>query len=836
VENSRPKNQNPENKRLGLALSGGGFRASFFHLGVLQRLAELDLLRELNVISTVSGGSILGGLYYWKFKREFEQNGGCLSREDYEDIVREVKKILCAGVRRSPRNLLFMDFLGNLKSMATGLPWGLRMACLYRNLFFRGSELPPLTELKLKSAKVSLLEGRQKRKSNSASTDIETFNEKRVLKGPANSKDLKMPARVPKLVINSTCLNSGTPFLFTFAEVGAENMGFIRFDEVDLVLAFKYLKRLISKYRGKGDSTGILDVVEFIGRKTKKSFRLDRMFVLRLAVLWSALNEAEWTVDKTDTRKETKNPKDRFTDCVKKWNDKFSLFPGFSKTKFDLNGLGLLEGLENWNIVRRLLNAKIGDLRRAKIAAWYYLHKKIGGEQGKRYAAQFEPALDSIEKGFSDEIRKYYSLTDIPVGFYKAVAAVYFFRSAEVFSCDAKQALAELTLTHAVAASANFPPIFDPFEIYRLYDPQKANVLRLTDGGVYDNQGMETLIDENCTHMILSDAGGLLENDKEPSANRVLMMKRIIDVLMGTLRYFQLEGAYKEKKLNALASGKKKKNHPLKAIAFFHMASDPADAAKVKPAPLPPHAMSKQIAEIRTDLNSFDENEINALVYQGYQLSDRFIRKYILLRKNKRSCSPKPIAPEKNPDSNVERAVLASANSLFRLFPALALIKKQIFYAVVFVAPLLLWYFVHNQNYLRLKYIFNISFLGNFIAGWVGPFLKKNWVFWGLPWDQWWVLLLLAGLIILYFVWPRILPHLHSTEICGKNLREGEKLNAGEERKCGSILAEPSGCVRRLFLWIWLLPLWGALLLFILGCLLFLFDWLAIKIVRAKKD
>src|SRR5690606_15713791 len=31
--------------RVGLALSGGGFRASFYHLGLLARLAELDVLR-----------------------------------------------------------------------------------------------------------------------------------------------------------------------------------------------------------------------------------------------------------------------------------------------------------------------------------------------------------------------------------------------------------------------------------------------------------------------------------------------------------------------------------------------------------------------------------------------------------------------------------------------------------------------------------------------------------------------------------------------------------------------------------------------------------------------
>ena len=51
-----------EREKWGLALSGGGFRASFFHLGVLARLAEMDLLRRVEVISTVSGGSIIGAL------------------------------------------------------------------------------------------------------------------------------------------------------------------------------------------------------------------------------------------------------------------------------------------------------------------------------------------------------------------------------------------------------------------------------------------------------------------------------------------------------------------------------------------------------------------------------------------------------------------------------------------------------------------------------------------------------------------------------------------------------------------------------------------------------
>src|SRR5438067_3951731 len=49
--------------RIGLALSGGGFRASIFHLGVIRRLEELGIMKDVDVVSTVSGGSIIGAYY-----------------------------------------------------------------------------------------------------------------------------------------------------------------------------------------------------------------------------------------------------------------------------------------------------------------------------------------------------------------------------------------------------------------------------------------------------------------------------------------------------------------------------------------------------------------------------------------------------------------------------------------------------------------------------------------------------------------------------------------------------------------------------------------------------
>ena len=51
-------------RNIGLALSGGGFRASIFQMGVLKYLAEKNKLEEISYISSVSGGSLLIGLIY----------------------------------------------------------------------------------------------------------------------------------------------------------------------------------------------------------------------------------------------------------------------------------------------------------------------------------------------------------------------------------------------------------------------------------------------------------------------------------------------------------------------------------------------------------------------------------------------------------------------------------------------------------------------------------------------------------------------------------------------------------------------------------------------------
>jgi hypothetical protein len=73
---------------LGLALSGGGIRSATFNLGVIQGLAKLRLLREIDYLSTVSGGGYIGAWLTGWVHRERDAQGksapsGILAVEDH---------------------------------------------------------------------------------------------------------------------------------------------------------------------------------------------------------------------------------------------------------------------------------------------------------------------------------------------------------------------------------------------------------------------------------------------------------------------------------------------------------------------------------------------------------------------------------------------------------------------------------------------------------------------------------------------------------------------------------------------------------------------------------
>ncbi|WP_284741091.1 patatin-like phospholipase family protein [Amycolatopsis sp. RTGN1] len=71
---------------IGLALSGGGFRASAFHLGCLRALHDRDLLERVQVVSGVSGGALLAAL--WAY-----------GPEDFGQFDAEVVELLRHGLQ-----------------------------------------------------------------------------------------------------------------------------------------------------------------------------------------------------------------------------------------------------------------------------------------------------------------------------------------------------------------------------------------------------------------------------------------------------------------------------------------------------------------------------------------------------------------------------------------------------------------------------------------------------------------------------------------------------------------------------------------------------------------
>jgi len=78
----------PEDIRTGLALSGGGYRAMLYNLGSLWRLNELGWLRKMDMITSVSGGSILNGVLGTQWKRlAWRQQGDGWVADNFPDVV-----------------------------------------------------------------------------------------------------------------------------------------------------------------------------------------------------------------------------------------------------------------------------------------------------------------------------------------------------------------------------------------------------------------------------------------------------------------------------------------------------------------------------------------------------------------------------------------------------------------------------------------------------------------------------------------------------------------------------------------------------------------------------
>jgi len=202
--------------RLGLALSGGGFRASFFHVGVLARLAELGMLRHVEVLSTVSGGSIVGAAYYLRVKNLLESKHDAQVRDsDYVELVRKLDEDFTKVVKTSIRTRALANPVKNLRMLVSpNYSRSERIGDLYDREFYKpiwkeatqdrvrrfrfGPELPiELRELLIHPAEVDAGERFRPDEAN-----------------PGRR------AKVPVLLLNATTLNTGHNWRFEAVRMG----------------------------------------------------------------------------------------------------------------------------------------------------------------------------------------------------------------------------------------------------------------------------------------------------------------------------------------------------------------------------------------------------------------------------------------------------------------------------------------------------------------------------------------------------------------------------------------------------------------------------------------
>lgn len=118
---------------IGLSLSGGGYRATLFHTGVVIRLNELKLLPRLARVSSVSGGSITSGLLAARWNElAFDQDGFA---ENLNEVF--VRPALALTARTLDVRTIVAGYLPTVSA-------GNHLARLYDKYAFKGLELRQL--------------------------------------------------------------------------------------------------------------------------------------------------------------------------------------------------------------------------------------------------------------------------------------------------------------------------------------------------------------------------------------------------------------------------------------------------------------------------------------------------------------------------------------------------------------------------------------------------------------------------------------------------------------------------------------------------------------------
>jgi NTE family protein len=182
----------------------------------------------------------------------------------------------------------------------------------------------------------------------------------------------------------------------------------------------------------------------------------------------------------------------------------------------------------------------------------------------------------------------------------------------------------DVPLAKVVAASSAFPPVFSPIELET--DPaswtegsplpnlsELRKRIELADGGVYDNMGLESLVD-NADIVLVSDAGSQFALETDPHDDYVRQLARVRDILIDQTRALR-----KRWLISEFEAGRKQG-------AYWGIGTsigsyeDPA--ARVRDS-----VTTDSLASVPTRLAAFEPETRGRLVNWGYALCDVALRR-----------------------------------------------------------------------------------------------------------------------------------------------------------------------------------------------------------------
>jgi NTE family protein len=185
-----------------------------------------------------------------------------------------------------------------------------------------------------------------------------------------------------------------------------------------------------------------------------------------------------------------------------------------------------------------------------------------------------------------------------------------------------------LELARAVAASSAFPPVLSPLRLK--LDPDKFEAANrgpnyrrpynatavLSDGGVYDNLGLETAW-KRYTTVLVSDGGGHMQAAPRVHGDWIRQAIRVNSVIDNQVRDLR--------KREVIAGFQRNE----KTGAYWGIRSDIADFGP-PPGSLPcPHAQTEILAATPTRLKAMDATLQERLINWGYAITDAAMRRWV---------------------------------------------------------------------------------------------------------------------------------------------------------------------------------------------------------------